>query len=75
MNRKNLSHCFDLVALGAILVMFAATGCAAPHRDHSDRRDRDFSTISAPSGQPDRRSDNQKQKPQQMPKPTKQRTR
>ena len=64
MNRKNLSHCFDLVALGAILVMFAATGCAA-HREDSDRRNRDFSTISTPSPRPD----NQNQKPKPLPKP------
>lgn len=74
MNRKNLSNCFDLVALAAVLFV-AAVGCGPKYRDDLDGRDRDFSRISAPKTEPDRRSDNQKQKPQPLPKPTKQRTR
>jgi hypothetical protein len=74
MNRKNFSDCFDLLALAAVLFV-VAIGCGPKYRDDLDRRDRDFSAISAEKSQPERRSDNQKQKPQSMPRPMKQRTR
>lgn len=74
MNRKNLSNCFDLVALAAVLFV-AAVGCGPKYRDDLDGRDRDFSRISTPKTEPDRRSDNQKQKPQQPAKPGKQKAR
>lgn len=74
MNRKNLSDCFDLVVLAAVLFV-VAVGCGPKYRDDLDGRGRDFSGISAPKTEPDRRLDSQKQKAQPMPKPVKQRTR
>ena len=74
MNRKNLSDCFELLMLATILFV-GAVGCGPKYRDDLDGRDRDFSRISTPKTEPDRRSDNQKQKSQPMPKPMKQRTR
>ena len=74
MNRKNLSECLDVLALAAILFV-VAVGCGPKYRDDGGGRDRDFSTISPDKSQPDRRADNQKQKPQPLPKPMKQKAR
>lgn len=73
MKDRNLWQCFDLLAL-AFVGLVVATGCGPAHRDHFDGRGRDFSSISAPS-QPDRRSDNQNEKPKPLPKPAKQKAR
>ena len=71
MKRKNLSQCFDLLALAFICLVVAA-GCAAEHHDHGGRRGRDLSAISAPS-QPAKRPDVQKSQP--LPRPARQKAR
>jgi hypothetical protein len=70
MERKNLSQCFDLLAL-AFVGLVMAVGCAAPHHDHGGGRGR-LSALSA-SSQADKRPDTQKLQP--MPKPARQKAR
>jgi len=66
MKRENLSDCFNILALGALFLAVALSGCAVEDRAyHGDREVR--------ASQPDRRSENQKPKP--MPKPARTRAR
>jgi len=68
MKRENLSDCFNILALGALFLAVALSGCAVEDRPyHGDRELR--------ASQPDRRPENQNQKPKPMPKPTRQRAR
>ena len=71
MKRENLSDCINILALGALFLAAALSGCAAPAReDRSDFGDREYRAIER-----ERRSEAPKQQPVPMPKPVRQRAR
>lgn len=70
MKRETISDCVNILALGALFLAAALSGCAAHREDLSDFRDREPRAF-----QTERRSEVQNQKPTPMPKLGRQRAR